>query len=66
MNTDPTPPEGRPLNPIGRSTSCDECGSFDAVAIGDRWLCERCYSEKGSCCPEFGKDDLWADRVDEP
>lgn len=42
--------------------TCDECGKFGAFTFGDKKLCEQCYSEKGSCCPEFGKDDLWADR----
>lgn len=66
MNPNPTSHECSPPNSVDRSTACDECGAFGAVAVGDRWLCERCYSEKGSCCPEFGKDDLWADRVDGP
>jgi len=39
--------------------ACDECGAFGAYALGDRRLCLDCYAGKGSCCPEFGKDDLW-------
>ncbi len=39
---------------------CDVCGRFGAVRIGDRALCVDCYQECGSCCPEFGKDDLWS------
>lgn len=41
---------------------CDACGAFGAFALGDMKLCLDCYSEKGSCCPEFGKDDLWRER----
>ncbi len=39
--------------------ACDICGCFGAFRIGGRALCETCYSGCGSCCPEFGKDDLW-------
>ena len=38
---------------------CEVCGGVGAVKIGDRWLCESCYVEAGSCCPEFGASDLW-------
>jgi len=37
---------------------CDVCEKFGAYRFGDRILCEDCY-QGGSCCPEFGKDDLW-------
>jgi hypothetical protein len=39
--------------------SCERCGAPRAVKVGARWLCESCYIEAGSCCPEFGADDLW-------
>lgn len=39
---------------------CEACGRFDAVRIGTRALCMDCYQGCGSCCPEFGKDDLWS------
>ena len=38
---------------------CEVCGQFGAVRVGDRALCQDCYTGSGSCCPEFGKDDLW-------
>lgn len=38
---------------------CDECGRFGALEIGGRKLCVDCYQGACSCCPEFGKDDLW-------
>ena len=39
--------------------SCERCGAPRTVKVGARWLCESCYVEAGSCCPEFGADDLW-------
>jgi hypothetical protein len=38
---------------------CERCGATNAVKVGTRWLCESCYVGAGSCCPEFGADDLW-------
>lgn len=32
------------------SHPCDQCGCFDAVQAGDRWLCPDCYAACGSCC----------------
>lgn len=39
--------------------TCDRCGKFDAFDIAGRKLCGDCYQIAGSCCPEFGADDLW-------
>jgi len=39
--------------------SCERCGAIYAVKVCDSWLCENCYVEAGSCCPEFGASDLW-------
>jgi hypothetical protein len=38
---------------------CERCGRPDAIDIGGRQLCEECYQVAGSCCLEFGGDDLW-------
>ncbi len=38
---------------------CEVCGRFGAFSFGDRHICEECYEGCGSCCPEFGADDLW-------
>ncbi|HZT21844.1 MAG TPA: hypothetical protein VFB55_02945 [Verrucomicrobiae bacterium] len=38
---------------------CEICGRFGAFHLGERTLCPDCYAGCGSCCPEFGKDDLW-------
>jgi hypothetical protein len=40
---------------------CETCGASGALKVGDRWLCESCYVEAGSCCLEFGGTDLWED-----
>jgi hypothetical protein len=45
---------------------CDRCARFGAIEVGDRRLCEECYACAGSCCPEFGADDLWPKGEDEP
>ncbi len=39
--------------------ACERYGRFGAFQFGDIWLCPACYQERGSCCPEFGADDLW-------
>lgn len=44
---------------LNESLSCDVCGRFGAYRFGERALCQDCYTGSGSCCPEFGKDDLW-------
>ena len=38
---------------------CDICGRFGAFVVGERHLCGDCYEAQGSCCLEFGADDLW-------
>jgi hypothetical protein len=39
---------------------CERCGSPIAeVRCGGRTLCLDCYYLAGSCCLEFGADDLW-------
>jgi hypothetical protein len=45
---------------------------FVIVAVGPgafhfekRQLCAECYQEFGSCCPEFGKNELWTPPADE-
>lgn len=60
--------ESGPLSPVhsppvaDANATCDGCGVFGAFAFGDGKLCLNCYTEKGSCCAEFGKDELWRDR----
>jgi hypothetical protein len=44
------------------AAACERCGKFGAFDVGERWLCATCYEESGSCCPEFGADDLWKQR----
>jgi hypothetical protein len=45
--------------------TCEKCGGPDGLEVGGRWVCEACYSLSGSCCLEFGADDLWKDREGE-
>lgn len=40
---------------------CDNCGVRGAFAFDGKTLCEDCYYLQGSCCPEFGGNDFWAD-----
>lgn len=44
---------------LDENAVCDRCGKFGAYRLADRQLCPECYEGCGSCCPEFGKDDLW-------
>ena len=37
--------------------TCDECGAHGAFTFDGVKLCFRCYSERGSCCADFGQDD---------
>jgi hypothetical protein len=41
------------------SAPCSNCGRFGAYLFDGRSLCGDCYEKCGSCCPEFGADDLW-------
>ena len=47
------------------SHSCEKCGGLDGLEVGGRSICEACYSLSGSCCLEFGADDLWKEREGE-
>lgn len=44
---------------------CDRCGRPAAIQADDVKLCVECYQIVGSCCMEFGGDDLWDDIVNE-
>lgn len=44
---------------LDEAATCDKCGKFGAYHAGGQTLCPECYAGCGSCCPEFGKDDLW-------
>ncbi len=63
MKQDKQPvPEPKNATRLDEDAVCDVCGRFGAYHFGDRTLCEECYEGSGSCCPEFGKDDLWKAR----
>jgi hypothetical protein len=40
---------------------CNGCGRFGAYEFDGERLCAECYEARGSCCLEFGGDDLWKD-----
>ncbi|HAO80042.1 MAG TPA: hypothetical protein DCQ92_13930 [Verrucomicrobia subdivision 3 bacterium] len=48
---------------LDENVACDVCGRFGAYQLGDRKLCQECYTGCGSCCPEFGKNDLWTSQL---
>ena len=43
---------------------CERCGGPDTIEIGGHQLCADCYQIAGSCCLEFGADDLWEENND--
>jgi hypothetical protein len=43
----------------GPAAVCNRCGRPAVVEIEGQSLCEECYQLPGSCCMEFGADDLW-------
>lgn len=60
MEQDVQPVQESKKTPIlNENVACDVCGRFGAYHFGERLLCQECYAGSGSCCPEFGKDDLW-------
>lgn len=46
------------------NVACELCGRPGAYWIDGEQLCAECIQQRGSCCMEFGGDDLW--RFDEP
>lgn len=48
-----------PAEPLFDETRrCEECGHPGACAIAGRLLGADCYQARGSCCAEFGSDEL--------
>jgi len=43
---------------------CERCGKPNATRLGNRVFCAECYELCGSCCLEFGGDDLWKEAGD--
>ena len=41
------------------------CGRPTEILLAGAPICEQCYENAGSCCPEFGSSDLWAEREHE-
>ena len=53
-STEPTDGGAR----LNEHAACSLCGRFGAFEIGYQLLCPACYDSCGSCCPEFGREDL--------
>ena len=50
---------------LNEHVACTMCGRYGAFEIGNQFLCPSCYEGCGSCCPEFGRDDLEARATEE-
>jgi hypothetical protein len=50
---------------LDENAVCERCGKFGAYHLGESTLCEDCYSGWGSCCLEFGADDLTCRTADD-
>ena len=48
---------------VDKELRCDRCGKYGAVQLDGKALCPECYQLVGSCCPEFGADDLWEENL---
>lgn len=57
MDTDAKPaPTCTPVT-ADPNAVCDECGASGAFVFTDVKLCLGCYTQRGSCCPEFGREE---------
>ena len=45
--------------PFDENAACTSCGKYGAYLLDGQRLCADCYEQRGSCCREFGEDDLW-------
>jgi hypothetical protein len=45
--------------------TCKFCGRPTPILIGGMPVCDECYQDAGSCCQEFGGNDLWQRREEE-
>lgn len=43
---------------LNEQVACSLCGRYGAFELGHQFLCPTCYESCGSCCPEFGREDL--------
>lgn len=59
-----TEPNSKAL--YGENAVCERCGKFGAYQFDGATLCADCYQGAGSCCPEFGADDLWTTNEEAP
>ncbi len=57
-------PQAIRSGPLPEPAVCERCGRPTPMAIGGHNICLECYDVVGSCCLEFGADDIWAERSD--
>jgi hypothetical protein len=38
--------------PVVQDKCCEKCGRFDAIEMGDKFLCEDCITLAGCACAE--------------
>jgi len=50
--------QSKPANETQTAAACVRCGQPTDKKVGGLPLCDDCYAIRGSCCPEFGPDDL--------
>jgi hypothetical protein len=48
------------------NAACERCGQYGVYLFDGEKLCAACYEKRGSCCPEFGCDDLWTNEDGTP
>lgn len=51
---------------LNENVPCETCGRFGAYEFDGTRLCVDCCEKRGSCCPEFGADDLWRNEETPP
>jgi hypothetical protein len=45
---------------------CTFCDRATEIVLAGEPICEECHEKAGSCCLEFGGEDLWQRREREP
>jgi len=49
--------ESKLANPVNADATCDECGNFGTLEIGDHKLCAECVTLAGSSCAGSAEKD---------
>ena len=51
--------------PPPSDSTCIDCGRLITATVGGVAICENCLAVRGSCCAEFGGNDLTAEAEEE-